>query len=140
LEETVRPKDTFDFLGFTHVNGKTRQGKYTVGHKISKKKKKQFKANLKKWVKENRTMEFDLFMSKLNRKLIGTNNYYSVSGALWEVKALYCHAMWVTFKWLNRRSQRKSFTLEKFYECWKLRIKQPYIHVNIWGYGPVVYN
>ena len=135
-----KTKDTFDFLGFTHVNSKTRHGKYMVGHKISKKKKKQFKANLKKWIKENRTMEFDLFMSKLNRKLIGTNNYYSVSGALFEVRALYNHAMWVTFKWLNRRSQRKSFTFEKFYEAWKLRIRQPYIHVNIWGYGPVVYN
>ena len=32
-------KETFDFLGFTHFNSKTRTGKYTVGHKISKKKK-----------------------------------------------------------------------------------------------------
>ena len=32
-------KETFDFLGFTHFYNKTRTGKYTVGHKISKKKK-----------------------------------------------------------------------------------------------------
>ena len=132
--------ETFDFLGFTHVNSKTRQGKYTVGHKISKKKKKQFKANFKKWVKENRTMDFDLFMSKLNRKLIGTNNYYSVSGSLWEVQGLYWHAKYVAFKWLNRRSQRKGFTLEKFYAVWEQRIRKPYIHVNIWNRGTVVYN
>lgn len=46
-----KTKDTFDFLGFTHFNDKTRYGKYSVGHKISKKKKKIFKAKLKKWVK-----------------------------------------------------------------------------------------
>ena len=133
-------KDTFDFLGFTHVNSKTRKGKYTVGHKISKKKKKQFKANLKKWVKENRNMEFMTLMSKLNRKLIGTNNYYSVSGSLSEVSGLYTHAFWVVYKWMNRRSQRKSFSYDKFSIVWKALIRRPYIHVNIWNAGGVVYN
>ena len=132
--------DTFDFLGFTHVNSKTRHGKYTVGHKISKKKKKQFKANLKKWVKENRNKKILEFMTALNRKLRGTNNYYSVSGAIGEVKSLYTHAFWVVFKWLNRRSQRKSFSIEKFSDVWNALIKQPYIHVNIWGRNGVVYN
>ena len=31
-------KDSFDFLGFTHINGKTRKGKYLVKHLTSKKK------------------------------------------------------------------------------------------------------
>lgn len=132
--------DSFVFLGFLHVNSKTRYGKYTVGHLISRKKKKLFKANLKKWVMENRILDFDIFMSKLNRKLIGTNNYYSISGALSEVRQLYRHAFLVAFKWLNRRSQRKSFTYDKFYLVWMERIKQPYVHVNIWNANGVVYN
>ena len=135
-----KTKETFDFLGFTHVNNKTRNGQYTVGHLISKKKKKQFKANLKKWVKENRNMEFKMFMAKLNRKLIGTNNYYSLSGTMRELKNIYNHALWVVYKWMNRRSQRKSFILEKFLEEWNKRIRKPYIHVNIWAYGKVIYN
>ena len=105
--------DTFDFLGFTHYNGKTRYGKYTVGHKISKKKKKVFKAKLKKWVKDNRNIDIKIFMTALNRKLIGTNNYYCISGVYNEVQSLYNHAKFVTFKWLNRRSQRKSSASEK---------------------------
>lgn len=133
-------KDSFDFLGFLHVNGKTRYGKYTVGHLISRKKKVVFKANLKKWVKDNRNLDFDIFLAKLNRKLIGTNNYYNVSGAIKEVRALYNHAYWVVYKWINRRSQRKSFTRDKFNVVWNERIKKPYIHVNIWGIGGVVYN
>ena len=79
-------------------------------------------------------------MGKLDRKLRGTNNCYSVSGAIREVRRLYQHAFWVVYKWMNRRSQRRSFTLEKFAEVWKERIKKPYIHVNIWGRGGVVYN
>ena len=39
--------ETFDFLGFMHYNGITKTGKYTVGHKISKKKK------IKEFIKEN---------------------------------------------------------------------------------------
>lgn len=132
--------DTFDFLGFTYVNGKTRNGKYTVGHKISRKKKKVFKAKLKKWIKDNRNLDIRIFMKTLSRKLIGTNNYYCISGAYKEVKALYNHAMWVTYKWLNRRSQRKSFTLEKFIPFWNEKIRKPYVHVNIWAKGKVIYN
>ena len=135
-----KTKDTFDFLGFTHVNSKTRNRRYTIGHLVSKKKKKLFKANLKKWVKENRNVNFDAFMAKLNRKLMGTNNYYSVSGAIKEVRALYNHAFWLVYKWMNRRSQRRSFTLVKFNAAWNEKIRKPYIHVNIWNYGRVIYN
>ena len=135
-----KTKDTFDFLGFTHVNSKTRNGSYSVGHLISKKKKKMFKTNLKKWVKENRNTEFQLFMKQLNRKLIGTNNYYSLSGTMSELRKLYDHAFWVVFKWMNRRSQRKSFVIEKYQREWDMRIRKPFIHVNIWAYGKVIYN
>ena len=135
-----KTKVTFDFLGFMHVNSKTRNGQYTVGHLVSRKKKKLFKANLKKWVKENRNINLDAFMAKLNRKLIGTNNYYSVNGAIKEVRALYNHAFWVVYKWMNRRSQRRSFTLEKFTAVWTDKIRKPNIHVNIWGRGGVTYN
>ncbi len=131
--------DTFDFLGFTHYNGKTRYGKYTVGHKISRKKKKIFKAKLKKWVKDNRNIDIKIFMTTLNRKLIGTNNYYCISGAYNEVRSLYNHAKFVTFKWLNRRSLRKSFTWEKFQPVWNEMIRKPKVHVNIWAVGKVKY-
>ncbi len=133
-------RETFDFLGFTHFNSKTRKGYYTVGHKISRKKKKQFKSNLKKWVKENRNTQFDEFMKALNKKLTGSFNYYSLSGMIKEVRNLWHHSLLLTFKWLNRRSQRRSFKLVKFYEIWKDRIIHPYIHVDIWSGDKVIYN
>ena len=133
-------RENFDFLGFTHFNSKTRKGYYTVGHKISRKKKKQFKSNLKKWVKENRNTQFDEFMKALNKKLTGSFNYYSLSGMIKEVRNLWHHSLYVTFKWINRRSQRRSFKLERFCEIWNDRIIHPYIHVDIWSGDKVIYN
>ena len=133
-------RETFDFLGFTHYNGKTRKGYYAVRHRISRKKKKQFKSNLKKWVKENRNLKFDEFMKKLNKKLTGSINYYSLSVMIQEIRNIWYHAKGVTFKWLNRRSQRKSFKLDKFSEIWQERIIHPCIHVNIWDGEKVIYN
>ena len=111
-----------------------------VLHKISRKKKKQFKSNLKKWVKENRNTQFDEFMKALNKKLTGSFNYYSLSGMIKEVRNLWQHSLYVTFKWLNRRSQRRSFKLERFYDIWNDRIIHPYIHVDIWSGDKVIYN
>ena len=132
-------RESFDFLGFTHFNSKTRKGYYTVGHKISRKKKEQFKSNLKKWVKENRNTQFDEFMKTLNKKLTGSINYYSLSGMIREIKCLWQHSLFVTFKWMNRRSQRRSFKLDKFCEIWNDRIIHPYIHVDIWSGDKVIY-
>ena len=133
-------RETFDFLGFTHFNGKTRKGYYTVGHKISRKKKKQFKSNLKKWVKENRNLQFDEFMKTLNKKITGTMNYYSLNGMMREIRNIWHHAKGVVYKWLNRRSQRKSFKWGTFNEIWQERIVHPHIHVNIWNGTGVTYN
>lgn len=128
-------KETFDFLGFTHYNSVTRTGKYTVGHKVSKKKRKIFKANLLKWVKENRTMPLDWMLKKLNLKMTGAFRYYGISGTFLSIKSLYYYGMNVTYKWLNRRSQRKSFKFEKFIDVWKSYIQKPRIYKDIWQWN-----
>ena len=53
-----KAKATFYFLGFLHINEKTRDGQYMVGHLVSRKKKKLFKANLKKWVKDRFKVDY----------------------------------------------------------------------------------
>lgn len=128
-------KETFDFLGFTHYNSVTRTGKYTVGHKVSKKKRKIFKSNLLKWVKENRTKPLDWMLKKLNLKMTGAFRYYGISGTFYSIKSLYYYGMNVTYKWLNRRSQRKSFKFEKFIEVWKSYIQKPRIYRDIWQWN-----
>ena len=125
--------ETFDFLGFNHFNSKTRRGYYSVGHKVAKKKVKMFKARLKEWLKNNRNvLKFVELMNKLNIKLTGVYRYYGINGTIPYLRALHSHALFTTFKWLNRRSQRKSFTLDKFLRVWNVMIRPPRIYVNIW--------
>ena len=125
--------ETFDFLGFNHFNSKSRKGFYMVGHKVAKKKVKMFKAKLKEWLRNNRNvLKFEVLMDKLNTKLTGVYRYYGINGTMPYLRALHNYAMYTTHKWLNRRSQRKSFTLEKFCMVWHELIRTPRIYVNIW--------
>ena len=125
-------KETFDFLGFTHYNSKTRTDKYTVGHKVSKKKKKVFRQKLKKWVKDNRILPTDFFMKKLNVKFTSTIRFYAISGTMNEMKLLRQIAFDITFKWINRRSQRRSYEIAEFSKLWKKYIEPLRIYNDIW--------
>ena len=124
--------ETFDFLGFTHYNSLTRTGKYTVGHKVSKKKKKLFSRKLKAWVKDNRTLPTDQFMKKLNIKFTSTIRFYSISGMMAEMRKLEQIAFSITFKWINRRSQRRSYTRTEFGWLWNKYINDLMIYNDIW--------
>lgn len=126
--------ETFDFLGFTHYNGITRTGKYTVGHKVSKKKKKLFRQKIKEWAKSNRCLDTNLFMRKLNIKLTGTFRFYGLSGMMKELQYLSNLAFNITFKWINRRSQRRSYTKVEYGKLWMKYIEPLKIYQDIWGW------
>lgn len=135
-----KTKDTFDFLGFTHYNSRTRTGKYTIGRKVSKKKKKLFKIRLKDWAKRNRVLETSLFMKKLNIKITGAFRFYGISGMMEELKKLHHYAFWTVFKWLNRRSQRRSYNYQEYMKLWNKYISPLKICRNIWGWTGSVSN
>lgn len=50
----------------------------------------------------------------LNAKLRGYFNYYGVIGNGKGISEFYRIAMSILYRWLNRRSQRRSFTYEEF--------------------------
>lgn len=106
-------KETFEFLGFTILNSKTRNGYYKVDYCTSKKKSKlKFKA-LTDFVKENRNLGPIELIKQLNKKLIGLYNYYGISGNfIWLVK-IYNHTIKLLKKWLSRRSQRGNLSWKK---------------------------
>ena len=72
-------KETFDFLGFTHINGRTRKDKYLVKHSTSKKKMKVKRQEFKKWMKDNKHRPVAEIMETIKRKLIGNYNYYGIN-------------------------------------------------------------
>jgi RNA-directed DNA polymerase len=106
---------TFDFLGFTFYFGKSRAGKIVPKLKTRAK---TMNAKLKKvttWFKEIRNEKtLKEIWKTVCAKLRGHIQYYGVSHNIQYVEKFLYESIRIAFKWLNRRSQRKSFTWEKF--------------------------
>ena len=99
-------KETFDFLGFTHINGKTKNGKYKLIHHTSKKKMKQKKENVKKWLKENMHSSIKEIIPKLNIKLEGHYRYYGIFDNFKALQSFTRFVIEALYRALRRRGQR----------------------------------
>jgi hypothetical protein len=127
-----KPK-TFDFLGFTHYCSKSQKGAFRVKRKTSGKKFKQKAKAMKTWIRFNRHMDQQEFLKTIRSKLTGHYRYYGVTDNFEKMNSYYILTLNLMFKWLNRRSQRRSFTRERFYEVLKdFRLPKPRIYVNIY--------
>ena len=126
-------KDTFDFLGFTHYNGITRTGKYTVGHKITNKKRKAKQQQMTKFIKENRNkISIKELIIMINIKLIGLYSYYGINGMIRELYKIYKHTLYAFKSSVFRRSQRhiKRSTYEAILK--RIPIIKPKLYKEIW--------
>jgi group II intron reverse transcriptase/maturase len=125
--------ETFDFLGFTHINGTTRTGKYRVVHRTSKKKLTAKKQAVKEWLRENIHGKPSDTITLLNRKLIGHYRYYGISGNSEGLKKFYDFVITAFYKCLTRRSQRAYLSWGRYWGLLKKHpIAKPKIYVNIW--------
>ncbi|QKE72064.1 group II intron reverse transcriptase/maturase (plasmid) [Arthrobacter citreus] len=125
--------ETFDFLGFTHYCGKSKQGKFRVKRKSSRKKVQSKVKESKEWLKKNRNNNIHIIMDRFKRSLIGYFNYYCITDNIPNVNIFKVKIENLVFKWLNRRSQRKSFKWEKFRLFLdKFPLPSPRIKVNIY--------
>ena len=109
-----KPDSSFDFLGFTHYVGLDKDGRKRVKRKTSRKKYKLSLLRVKIWLKKNRHMPVREMMRKLNVKILGTMRYYGITDNRRSMSNLLNEIKKLLFKWLNRRSQRRSFDWGKF--------------------------
>src|SRR5690606_24456800 len=104
----------FDFLGLTHISGRSRRGFYRPGVKTMKKRLKRGLKEIGQWCKINRHEPVNKQQETLNAKLRGHYQYYgrsSNSRSLWG----FYHVVKKTWrKWLSRRSRRTPRSWEKF--------------------------
>ncbi|MDZ7754036.1 MAG: reverse transcriptase domain-containing protein [Gammaproteobacteria bacterium] len=108
---------TFSFLGFTHYVGRSRKGRFVVGRKTDgKRQRKKLKA-LNAKLKAMRSKGGAAMIAFLRRHLRGHIQYYGVSGNSRSVASYVYFASGYLFKWLNRRSQRRSLTWKRFGEA-----------------------
>lgn len=106
---------TFNFLGFTHFIDKTRKGGFKLGRTTDRKKLRRKLKEMNEWLKASRNMFVITEIWKtLRAKLRGHFQYYGVSGNFRAVQKFEKQTKHMILKWLNRRSQKKSFNWENF--------------------------
>ena len=109
--------NTFDFLGFTHYMTRSRKGGARLSRKtIGKRYRSTLMAMNDKLRKLRNLLSFRELHVHLGRVLKGYYNYYGFAGNAATLKKLAYAVERMWFKWLNRRSQRKSFNWEEFQE------------------------
>ena len=108
--------ETFDFLGFTFYCGLDgKKGFFRCRVKTSKKKFRSKVLRMKEWIKAHRMTPVGELIKKINEKLAGHYQYYGVTDNTREVKNFRNATSWLLFKWLNRRSQRRSYAFDSFF-------------------------
>lgn len=126
-------KESFDFLGFTFSNGKTRKGYYMVRVTTSRKKLKAKREAARQWLKERMHKPLADTMKLLNLKLQGHCNYYGVNGNLKAISGFYEYVKRRFLVTMRRRSQKDRFSWEKLKRIWMYYITPPSIRVQIWS-------
>lgn len=108
---------TFGFLGFTFYFAKTKKGNATVKLRTNHKTLRAKLQVLKQWLKENRSKGTLLVVwRKYLLKLKGHLVYFGVSDNSPSLKRYLHAARDLFFKWMNRRSHKRSFSWERFVE------------------------
>ncbi len=106
----------FSFLGFDFRWKTSRKGKDYISMETNSKRMTKSLKELSKWCKENRDKRIRRIVDMINKKLRGYYNYYAIEGNSYKMNRFYNIATKILYKWLNRRSQRKSFNLQEFEE------------------------
>ena len=121
-------RTSFDFLGFEFRWKTSRKGNDIIGKRTSKKKYKQALSRFTEWIKKSRNKRITWIFGRLNMKLRGHYNYYGVIGNIKRLVDYFNGVMRLLFKWLNRRSQRRSFNFKGFRElCKHFKVLRPRI-------------
>ena len=110
----VHRSESFEFLGFEFRWGENRHKRPQVKRRTAREKLRAACREMRAWIEKNRHVGIRPLMATLARKLRGHWNYFGVphnSTSLW---AFHRHACELVYKWLNRRSQRRSFTWARF--------------------------
>lgn len=129
-------KEDFDFLGFTFFNTKTRDGKYRLGVRTSKKKLKAKKKDAKAWLYKNMHQPVSKTMQSIQRALRGHFNYYGVSGNFHAIQNFWRYVQDTCYRVLNRRHQKRSMKYETFNRIWDYYVKEPRLTKDIWNWSP----
>jgi group II intron reverse transcriptase/maturase len=128
-----RPQ-TFSFLGFTHYVGTSQHGKFVVGRRTDSSRARKKLREVSRRLQALRTKGGAAMLDFARMHLVGHRQYYGVSGNSGPLRAYFWNVSWRLYKWMNRRSQKKSISWAKHRELYKqgLLLPRPYIVHNLY--------
>jgi len=123
----------FEFLGFTHYVGRSRKGYFRMKRRTSGKKFRMKIVAFTKWIKEVYSqLPVAEIWAKTRQKLLGHYRYYGVTDNSKRLEEYRCRVEGMLFKWLNRRSQKKSMSWQNFNRYLKrYPLPAPRIYVSV---------
>jgi len=105
----------FDFLGFTFYCGKTRRGAFKVKRRTNRKKLTAALRRFGDWIRRDRhRYRTGELLGRACSRVRGHLSYYAITDNSASCQMFLNQATRVLFKWLNRRSQRKSYNWDRF--------------------------
>jgi RNA-directed DNA polymerase len=104
----------FEFLGLEFYWGRDRAGKAHLKRRTARAKLRASLQRFTQWCKENRHRRLRELFKQLNGKLRGYYQYYGVHGNSASLQHFFDGVVRRLWKWLNRRSQRPSYTWQGF--------------------------
>jgi len=126
--KTSLGKTSFNFLGFEFRWGLDRLGKPHLNKRTARKNLRKSIQRFKLWIKENRHRRLPDLFKLLNAKLRGYFNYFGVFGNLASLTEFMYHVVRTLHRYLNQRSQRKSYNWVGFKQLMKeFGVVEPYI-------------
>lgn len=105
---------TFDFLGFTLRWVMSREGKPAIRAQTKKSRLLKAREAARQFIHENRNSRLRHLFQKVGQKLSGFYAYFGTPGNIRALNSLYREVIASLMKYLNRRSQRKSYSWAAF--------------------------
>jgi group II intron reverse transcriptase/maturase len=129
----------FNFLGFEFYWEVDRKGTARLKKRTSRKRLHTSVRAFKEWLKTHRHVPRQQLLAVVRSKLVGYYNYFGMIGNSRSLWTFYRHVEKLLYKWLNRRSQRRSLTRGKLCSVLKyFRIPEPRITERTGVLNPVL--
>ena len=134
-ERNGHKPETFTFLGFTHYCSCNKNGKFRVKRKTSRIKFNKKCKEVRQKIRSMRANKLKNIISKLNQILVGYYHYYGITDNGRSLSAFRYQVIRSLHYWLNKRSQKKSYTWPGFLEMIDKAypLAKPKIYVSIYG-------
>jgi RNA-directed DNA polymerase len=107
---------TFDYLGFTHYWGKSRNGRWVIRRKTMRKRFSRGLKAISQWCREHRHEPLMEQVGALGRKLKGHFGYYGITGNYQALQRFRWEVIGIWRKWLARRGDPKGMPWERMHK------------------------